>query len=52
MMVPSSYDEYVVMVNDLGDSILSWADPDHYRGHTEVSANVPLFGGFVCRFPT
>jgi elongation of very long chain fatty acids protein 4 len=35
MTVLSSYNEYIVTVNDLGDSILNWADPDHYRGHIE-----------------
>jgi hypothetical protein len=51
MTVLSSYNEYIVTVNDLGDSILNWADPDHYRGHIEVCAYDPVFFCFTGWIP-
>jgi hypothetical protein len=36
-MLPATYDEYISMLDGIGDSILEWSDPEHlFSGHTKV----------------
>jgi hypothetical protein len=37
MAFPSTYGEYISKLDDIGEAILKWSDPENlYRGHTEV----------------
>jgi hypothetical protein len=37
MAFPSTYDEYISKLEDIGEAILQWSDPDRlFSGHTEV----------------
>jgi hypothetical protein len=37
MAFPSTYDEYISKLEDIGEAILQWSDPDKlFSGHTEV----------------
>jgi hypothetical protein len=35
--LPSTYDEYITKLEEIGESIIQWMDPENlYHGHTEV----------------
>jgi hypothetical protein len=38
-----TYETYIQYLDQLGESILQWADPEHqFRGHTNVCINIEI----------
>jgi hypothetical protein len=38
-----TYETYIQYLDQLGESILQWADPEHqFRGHTNVRINIEI----------
>jgi hypothetical protein len=42
-----TYETYIQYLDQLGESILQWADPEHqFRGHTNVCINIEMCGPY------